>query len=75
MPWQWLLRLRLRRLICFCHLRKFLRRTYWALWDAQLLVDPYTDFAEGTTGVRVLQIIDIAVRHAESFAEMQDEIA
>ena len=36
---------------------------------------PYADFAEGTTGVRVLQSIDIAVRHAESFAAMQDAIA
>ena len=29
----------------------------------------------GTVGVRVLQSIDIAVRHAESFAAMQDAIA
>jgi hypothetical protein len=36
---------------------------------------PYTDFAKGTTGVRVLKSIDIAVRHAESFAAMQDAIA
>ena len=41
----------------------------------EILVDPYTDFAKGTTGVRVLQSIDIAVRHAESFAAMQDAIA
>ena len=41
----------------------------------EMLVDPYTDFAKGTTGVRVLQSIDIAVRHAESFAAMQDAIA
>ena len=34
----------------------------------EILVDPYTDFAKGTTGVRALQSIDIAVRHAESFA-------
>jgi hypothetical protein len=27
----------------------------------EILVDPYTDFAKGTTGVRVLQSIDIAV--------------
>ena len=41
----------------------------------EILVDPYTDFAKGTTGVRALQTIDIAVRHAESFAEMKDAIA
>ena len=38
-------------------------------------MDPYTDFAKGTTGVRALQTIDIAVRHAESFAAMKDAIA
>ena len=31
--------------------------------------------AKGTVGVRALQSIDIAVRHAESFAAMQDAIA
>jgi HK97 family phage major capsid protein len=41
----------------------------------EILVDPYTDFAKGTVGVRALQSIDIAVRHAESFAVMQDAIA
>ena len=41
----------------------------------EILVDPYTHFAKGTTGVRALQTIDIAVRHAESFAAMQDAIA
>ena len=41
----------------------------------EFLVDPYTDFAKGTVGVRALQSIDIAVRHAESFAAMQDAIA
>ena len=41
----------------------------------EILVDPYTDFAKGTTGVRALQSIDIAVRHAESFAAMKDAIA
>ena len=41
----------------------------------ETLVDPYTDFAKGTTVVRVLQSIDIAVRHAESFAAMQYAIA
>jgi len=41
----------------------------------EILVDPYTDFAKGTTGIRALQSIDIAVRHPESFAAMQDAIA
>jgi len=41
----------------------------------EILVDLYTDFAKGTTGVRALQTIDIAVRHAESFAAMKDAIA
>lgn len=38
----------------------------------EILVDPFTDFAKGTVGVRALQSIDIAVRHAESFAAMVD---
>ena len=33
------------------------------------------DDAKGTTGCRALQSIDIAVRHPESFAAMQDAIA
>nr|WP_255487904.1 phage major capsid protein [Synechococcus sp. TAK9802] len=41
----------------------------------EILVAPYTDFAKGTVGVSALQPIDIAVRHAESFAAMQDAIA
>ena len=41
----------------------------------EILVDPYTYFAKGTVGVRALQSIDIAVRHAESFAAMTDAIA
>ncbi len=46
------------------------------MWGSlEILVDPYTDFAKGTTGVRALQSIDIAVRHAESFAAMKDAIA
>ena len=39
------------------------------------LVDPFTDFARGTVGVRALQSIDIAVCHAELFAAMNDAIA
>lgn len=46
------------------------------MWDTlEVLVDPYTDFAKGTVGVRALQSIDIAVRHPESFAAMKDAIA
>lgn len=41
----------------------------------KILVDPYADFAKGTVGDRALQSIDITVRHAESFAAMQDAIA
>ena len=41
----------------------------------EILVDQYTDFAKRTAGVRARQSIDIAVRHAQSFAAMQDAIA
>ena len=44
-------------------------------WTLEIFVDPHTDFAKGTTGIRALQSIDIGVRHAESFAAMQDAIA
>ena len=45
------------------------------MWGSlEILVDPYTDFAKGTVGVRALQSIDIAVRHPESFAAMKDVI-
>ncbi len=47
-----------------------------AQWGAlEVLVDPYSDFATGTVGVRALQSIDIGVRHAESFAAMTDAVA
>ena len=46
------------------------------MWGAlEVLVDPYTDFAKGTVGVRALQSVDIAVRHPESFAAMKDAVA
>ncbi|AHF64080.1 putative phage-related protein [Synechococcus sp. WH 8109] len=41
----------------------------------EILVDCYTDFAKGMKGIRARQSIDIAVRHAESFAAMQSPIA
>ena len=39
------------------------------------IVSWQTNDANGTTGIRALQSIDIAVRHSESFALMQDAIA
>jgi len=46
------------------------------MWgNLEILVDPYTDFAKGTTGIRALQSIDVAVRHPQSFAAMVDAIA
>ena len=41
----------------------------------EIPLDPYTDFAKGTTGVRALQTIDVAVHHAETFVAMKDAIA
>ena len=39
-------------------------------WGAIALAsDPYTDFAKGTTGVRAFMTVDLAVRHAVSFAK------
>ena len=46
------------------------------MWgNLEILVDPFTDFAKGTTGIRALQSVDVAVRHPESFAKMVDAIA
>ena len=46
-----------------------------AEWGAvDVLVDPYTGGAAGTVRVRVLQDIDIALRHAESMAAMVDAL-
>ena len=46
------------------------------LWSSlEILVDPYTDIAKCTVGIRALQTVDLAVRHPESFAAMQDAIA
>tara|TARA_Y100001968_G_C19206486_1_gene642554 strand:+ start:183 stop:395 length:213 start_codon:yes stop_codon:yes gene_type:complete len=46
------------------------------MWGSlEILVDPYTDIAKGTVGIRALQTVDMAVRHPESFAAMQDVIA
>ena len=42
----------------------------WGVLD--ILVDPYTGGAAGTARVRVLQDVDVAVRHAASFSAMKD---
>lgn len=45
-------------------------------WGAlDLLVDPYTNSANGAVRIRVLQDVDINVRHPESFAVCKDIIA
>lgn len=45
------------------------------LWGAtDILVDPYTGGAAGTVRVRVLQSCDVALRHLESFATMEDAL-
>lgn len=45
------------------------------MWGGlDLLVDPYTASTTGTVRVTALQDIDIAVRHAESFAAMLDAL-
>lgn len=44
-------------------------------WGAlDLTVDPYTGSSTGTVRVVALQDVDIAVRHAESFAAMKDAL-
>ena len=40
-----------------------------------VLVDPYTGSSTGATRVALYQDIDVAVRHAESFAAIKDIIA
>lgn len=45
------------------------------MWGGlDILVDPYTGSTAGTTRVVALQDVDIAVRHAESFAAMLDAL-
>jgi len=44
----------------------------WGSLD--ILVDPFTNSAAGTVRIRVLQDVDIAIRHAESFSAMQDAL-
>ena len=40
--------------------------------DTEILVDPYSAMQTGVTAVRILQAIDIKVRHAQSFGAIQD---
>lgn len=45
------------------------------MWGGlDLLVDPYTGGAAGTVRVRVLQSVDVAVRHAASFSAIVDAL-
>lgn len=45
------------------------------MWGGlDLLVDPYTQGSSGTVRIRVLQDVDIAIRHALSFAAMTDAL-
>ncbi len=39
------------------------------------MVDPYTDFAKGTTGLRALASLDCGVGHVGSFAAIKDIVA
>jgi len=44
-------------------------------WGAlDLMVDPYSNSTSGTVRVVALQDVDVAVRHAESFAAMKDAL-
>ena len=46
---------------------------YIGMWGSlEILVDPYSDFSKGTTAVRALQSIDVAVARTDSFAAIQD---
>ena len=45
------------------------------LGSTEIFVDPYSDFAKGTISVRIIQSLDIAFAHPESFAVMKDAIA
>ena len=40
--------------------------------EVEILVDPYSEMQTGVTAVRILQAVDIKVRHAESFGAIQD---
>ncbi len=40
--------------------------------ESEILVDPYTLSQTGVTSVRIIQALDVKVRHAESFGAIQD---
>ena len=40
--------------------------------ETEILVDPYSAMQTGVTAVRILQAIDVKVRHAESFGAIVD---
>ena len=40
--------------------------------ESEILVDPYSAMQTGVTAVRIIQAIDVKVRHAESFGSIQD---
>ncbi len=45
------------------------------LWSGiDILIDPYTNSATGATRIVAMQDVDVAVRHAESFAAMLDAL-
>lgn len=45
------------------------------MWDGiDILVDPYTASSSGTVRIRALQTVDVAVRHAVSFAANNDGV-
>lgn len=45
---------------------------FWGVLD--LMVDPYSNSTSGTVRVVALQDVDVAARHAESFAAMKDAL-
>jgi hypothetical protein len=45
------------------------------MWSgADIIVDPYTSATSGTVRTVILQDVDVAVRHPESFAAIVDMI-
>ena len=39
------------------------------------MIDPYTDFSKGTTGLRAIASLDCAAGHVGSFAAIKDIVA
>jgi len=42
--------------------------------ELEVLVDPFSDFAKATTGIRAITSIDIGIRQPSAFAAMQDAL-